>query len=394
MSEERPVGAHTAEAWAEGWPRPESRDAVSDATPAAAILSQHDPVERAMPLPASIVPAAARFCLPSAASTTAKGWLGTTSSLAAHIAVVTALLVYNPWRDYGFLGDYDEITIELVEAPPPELAASPQENAATPVAVEPQPSPEPAPVAIQPDTPAAAIPEISEEQSRQPASPEPRAAAESLAEQPPPAVAPQAPAAAALPEQPPPKPPASAAAEEPPVALPMERPEAPSAHPAARQPEQAAREKAEATARERATKAKRDEEAKAAAAARERSVLAKRAEDAKEAATQAQTRAEASAKAQASQAAAQAYRGAVVGHLAGFKRYPPGARARGTQGSPVVAFSLDGSGRVVSVTLARGSGDVEIDAEVVAMVRRASPFPAPPPGAPHAFSAPVNFRLQ
>ncbi len=84
----------------------------------------------------------------------------------------------------------------------------------------------------------------------------------------------------------------------------------------------------------------------------------------------------------------------MIGHLASFKRYPPAARARGAQGNPSVSFSIDGSGRVVSVSLTRASGDPDIDAEIVAMVHRASPFPAPPPGAPHVFSAAVNFRLQ
>ena len=84
----------------------------------------------------------------------------------------------------------------------------------------------------------------------------------------------------------------------------------------------------------------------------------------------------------------------MIGHLASFKRYPPAARARGAQGSPAVSFSIDASGRVVSVSLTRASGDPDFDAEIVAMVHRASPFPAPPPGAPHVFSAGVNFRLQ
>ncbi|MBV9567263.1 MAG: TonB family protein, partial [Hyphomicrobiales bacterium] len=42
----------------------------------------------------------------------------------------------------------------------------------------------------------------------------------------------------------------------------------------------------------------------------------------------------------------------------------------------------------------RPSGDPDIDAEIAAMVRRASPFPPPPAGAPHVFSASVNFKLE
>jgi len=95
----------------------------------------------------------------------------------------------------------------------------------------------------------------------------------------------------------------------------------------------------------------------------------------------------------ASPAAIGAYRGEVMGHLAGFKRYPEAARARGAEGRPSIAFTLDASGRVASVSLTRASGQSDIDAEAVAMVRRASPFPAPPPGASRSFTATIGFVL-
>ena len=50
-------------------------------------------------------------------------------------------------------------------------------------------------------------------------------------------------------------------------------------------------------------------------------------------------------------------------------------------------------GRVTSARLVRGSGVGSIDQEVQAMVRRASPFPAPPDGRPRSFTVPVAFRL-
>ena len=88
------------------------------------------------------------------------------------------------------------------------------------------------------------------------------------------------------------------------------------------------------------------------------------------------------------------YRGLVAAHLARYKQYPADARSRGDHGTAAVAFSLDGGGRVTSVRLARSSGVASIDQEVQAMVRRASPFPAPPDGRPQAFSVPVNFSLR
>lgn len=79
----------------------------------------------------------------------------------------------------------------------------------------------------------------------------------------------------------------------------------------------------------------------------------------------------------------------ISAHLNRFKRYPSGAD--GVTGRPSVRFSLDGSGRVTSVSLSRSSGSSVLDEEAVATVRRASPFPAPPDGRGASFSVPVNF---
>ena len=87
------------------------------------------------------------------------------------------------------------------------------------------------------------------------------------------------------------------------------------------------------------------------------------------------------------------YPGLVSAHLRRYQQYPSDARSRGDQGTATVSFSLDGSGRVTSARLARSSGIASIDGEVQAMVRRASPFPAPPGGRAQSFSVPVNFRL-
>ena len=88
------------------------------------------------------------------------------------------------------------------------------------------------------------------------------------------------------------------------------------------------------------------------------------------------------------------YRGLVAAHLARHKQFPADARGRGEQGSALVMFSLDGGGAVSSVKLMRGSGIASFDAETQAMVRRASPFPAPPSGRPMTFTVPVRFHLQ
>lgn len=78
----------------------------------------------------------------------------------------------------------------------------------------------------------------------------------------------------------------------------------------------------------------------------------------------------------ASPAAAASWRGSLIAHLNRFKRFPNGA----TPGTVQVAFSIDRGGRVTSARLVRGSGDAALDDEAVAMIRRASPVPAPPDG--------------
>jgi TonB family protein len=88
------------------------------------------------------------------------------------------------------------------------------------------------------------------------------------------------------------------------------------------------------------------------------------------------------------------YNGTVATHLARHKQYPVAARKAGAQGVATVSFSLDGGGRVVAVQLASGSGVPVIDQEAVAMVRRASPFPAPPDGRARNFTVPVRFNIR
>ena len=87
------------------------------------------------------------------------------------------------------------------------------------------------------------------------------------------------------------------------------------------------------------------------------------------------------------------YAGIVSAHLRRHQQYPADARSRGETGTATVSFSLDGGGRVTSARLVRGSGVASLDQEVQAMVRRSSPFPAPPSGRPQSFTVPVTFRL-
>jgi protein TonB len=83
------------------------------------------------------------------------------------------------------------------------------------------------------------------------------------------------------------------------------------------------------------------------------------------------------------------YRGIVAAHLMRHKQYPPGARG---EGRATVTFAVDSSGHVTSSQLVDSSGNAAFDREVVAMARRASPFPAPPEGKARKFTVSVRFE--
>ncbi len=91
---------------------------------------------------------------------------------------------------------------------------------------------------------------------------------------------------------------------------------------------------------------------------------------------------------------AMSYRVIVGGMLERVKHYPETARQRGAKGIASIRFVLDEFGRVASVSLLRSSGEADLDAESVALVNRAAPFPPPPPGAQHSFAIEVSFGMR
>ena len=96
-------------------------------------------------------------------------------------------------------------------------------------------------------------------------------------------------------------------------------------------------------------------------------------------------------------AATSSYQAQVLAHLSRYKVYPPEAQSRGITGVSTVRFALAPDGRVLTSSLARGSGASVLDEAAVAMVRRASPFPPFPPGLGRArmdFAAPIRFDLR
>lgn len=99
----------------------------------------------------------------------------------------------------------------------------------------------------------------------------------------------------------------------------------------------------------------------------------------------------------ASAAAVASYNQRVAAHLQRFKRYPPASKAAGQQGTSRLSFSIGRGGQVLSSRLSRSSGHAALDAETLAMVRRAQPFPAFPAEMKQAsmsFSVPIQFSIR
>ncbi|MBR1231136.1 energy transducer TonB [Bradyrhizobium sp. AUGA SZCCT0182] len=82
-------------------------------------------------------------------------------------------------------------------------------------------------------------------------------------------------------------------------------------------------------------------------------------------------------------------------HLDKHKKYP---KYRAQQAAEIaVRFTLDRMGRVLSVSIEKGSGDAAFDEAALSMVRRSDPVPAPPPLIADeglSFTVPVIFRVK
>ncbi len=77
------------------------------------------------------------------------------------------------------------------------------------------------------------------------------------------------------------------------------------------------------------------------------------------------------------------------------KRYPTEARARGEHGVTRLAFRIDPDGHLMSSRIVTSSGSAALDEETLALVRRAQPFPPPPPElAGSELTVPVSFNIR
>jgi periplasmic protein TonB len=88
---------------------------------------------------------------------------------------------------------------------------------------------------------------------------------------------------------------------------------------------------------------------------------------------------------------------ALIDQLNRHKRYPNAARSSRAQGVVVVAFRLDRSGQLIASRVTKTSGSPALDEEALAVLKRASPLPAPPaqiPGPMLDLVLPIQFRIK
>lgn len=91
------------------------------------------------------------------------------------------------------------------------------------------------------------------------------------------------------------------------------------------------------------------------------------------------------------------WRARLVGHLERHKRYPAEARAYRQEGVVYVQFLMDRHGQVREARIERSSGHPLLDAEALAMLKRAAPLPALPADMIHAeirLAFPLRFSLR
>jgi periplasmic protein TonB len=91
------------------------------------------------------------------------------------------------------------------------------------------------------------------------------------------------------------------------------------------------------------------------------------------------------------------YGGTLGRAIAKHKQYPKIAQMRGWQGECLLDLKLDGNGNVLSANVKESSGHEALDKQALEMVRKASPFPAPPEvlrGRNFNITVPVSFKLE
>lgn len=96
------------------------------------------------------------------------------------------------------------------------------------------------------------------------------------------------------------------------------------------------------------------------------------------------------------QVAEQTWQGQVLAKLEKSKRYPSESRQDKEEDRVLMTIKVDRSGRVLDRVIVRSRGNARLDAEAMAVVMRASPFPAPPASIRNAdltFNVYIDFLI-
>ncbi|WP_083099260.1 TonB family protein [Pseudophaeobacter leonis] len=106
------------------------------------------------------------------------------------------------------------------------------------------------------------------------------------------------------------------------------------------------------------------------------------------------TRSQPGGQAQTTGGSAKVQGNAAASNYAGLvmRRIQRAKRRADVRGEALVRFSITSGGGVASVSLARSSGSGKLDGIALAQVRRAAPFPPPPPGARTSFTVRIKGK--
>ena len=93
----------------------------------------------------------------------------------------------------------------------------------------------------------------------------------------------------------------------------------------------------------------------------------------------------------------ESYSSLLANAIAKYKQYPKIAQMRGWQGTVIVDLEIDNKGAVISVKIKKSSTYEVLDNEALEMIKKASPFPAPPEslrGKNFNVLVPISFKLE
>jgi protein TonB len=93
--------------------------------------------------------------------------------------------------------------------------------------------------------------------------------------------------------------------------------------------------------------------------------------------------------------ATNAYSHASLARIQAQRSYPRGALLSGAEGNGSIRFTIDRVGHLLDAAIVTSTGRKALDRASLALVRRAEPFPAIPPGLPDelAITMPIRFLI-